>query len=279
MHSYQSLWVWQQWRFIFRLQRYVHVNVPNVSLWTTQNRCSFSEMFAKGTESIFEKLSRWSKEWITAKNTEDIVRWDLKWIIHLAIFLFFQKWKKKNNKILGVYGWPKNRFTEWEISTRYTSPKYDMPGGPINGHPYSNVFIGWTFHSFSSKCFFKDFFFFDDDRLSALVVPSFWYVKAVNFYDTPYFYMKNQTTKLKKKSYQVSQKLTVPRSGLKVNKKKFLIADANLAHLFFIVKLYLNLEIIYKKKTLCESLLMTIWKVRAFGWWNTSWIYPFCPSG
>ncbi|KAG4071608.1 hypothetical protein HA402_011762 [Bradysia odoriphaga] len=43
---------------------------------------------------------------------------------------------------LGVYGWPKNRFTDWELSTRYTSPKYDMPGGPIDGHPYLNVFIG-----------------------------------------------------------------------------------------------------------------------------------------
>ncbi|KAJ6642184.1 hypothetical protein Bhyg_07131 [Pseudolycoriella hygida] len=43
---------------------------------------------------------------------------------------------------LGVYGWPKNRFTDWELSTRYTSPKFDMPGGRIDGHPFSNVFIG-----------------------------------------------------------------------------------------------------------------------------------------
>lgn len=44
--------------------------------------------------------------------------------------------------MLGAYGWPKNRFVDWELSTRYTSPKCDMPGGSIDGHPYSNVFIG-----------------------------------------------------------------------------------------------------------------------------------------
>ena len=52
--------------------------------------------------------------------------------------------RSNNNScsILGICGWPKNRYVEMELSTRYVSPTYDMPGGKIGNHPYNNVFIG-----------------------------------------------------------------------------------------------------------------------------------------
>lgn len=43
---------------------------------------------------------------------------------------------------LGMCGWPKKRYIEWELSTKYVSPRYDMPGYKIDEQPYSNLFFG-----------------------------------------------------------------------------------------------------------------------------------------